>query len=204
MALDHFCLLLGLYCVNVYSLRSGVSNRQGTRLDEGDMTMPPQARIKQFAAPLTGICIGMAAACLPVLAQASEPLRVTIDKNHVLRTDRPVETIIVGNPFIADVSAQSSQLMFVLGRASGETNILGFDKDGNVVFDKDVTVVPHNTRTVTLHRGALTETFACAPRCESELHPGDDGARFEVIKKETSDHVGLATGTAAGSAKTSE
>lgn len=145
----------------------------------------------------------LAASCLGG-AIASENLRVTIDKNHILRTDRPVETIIVGNPHIADVSAQSNRLMFILGRTSGETNILGFDKDDNVVFDKDVTVVPHTTRTVTLHRGALSETFACAPRCERELHPGDDPAKFEAIKKESEEHSGLANGAATGAAKASE
>ncbi len=135
---------------------------------------------------------------------ASENLRVTIDKNHVLRTDRPVETIIVGNPHIADVSAQSNQLMFVLGRTSGETNILGFDKDGNVVFDKDVTVVPHTTRTVTLHRGSSTETFACAPRCESEMHPGDDSKNFSEISGQNSTHTGAASGAASGASSESE
>ncbi len=163
-----------------------------------------QNRIARIEGLLLGGAFMMAGVFLTGNSWASENLRVTIDKNHVLRTDRPVETIIVGNPHIADVSAQSNQLMFVLGRTSGETNILGFDKEGNVVFDKDVTVVPHTTRTVTLHRGALSETFACAPRCESELHPGDDPAKFDVIKKESSDHTGLATGAASGAAKASE
>jgi len=160
--------------------------------------------VTRFAWPLMwgGACFLAAAHFGGALA--SENLRVTIDKNHILRTDRPVETIIVGNPHIADVSAQSNQLMFILGRTSGETNILGFDKDGNVVFDKDVTVVPHTTRTVTLHRGALSETFACAPRCESELHAGDDPAKFEVIKKASEENSSLATGAATGAAKAAE
>lgn len=151
------------------------------------------ARIERL---LAGGSLVITMAFLAGNVSASESLRVTIDKNHVLRTDRPVETIIVGNPHIADVSAQSNRLMFVLGRTSGETNILGFDKEGNVVFDKDVIVVPHTTRTVTLHRGALTETFACAPRCESEMHPGDDPAKFGLISGQSSTHVGTASGTA--------
>lgn len=153
---------------------------------------------------ICAVSLGLLVAFWPGSAIASESLRVTIDKNHVLRTDRPVETIIVGNPHIADVSAQSNQLMFVLGRTSGETNILGFDKEGNVVFDKDVIVVPHTTRTVTLHRGTSTETFACAPRCEIELHPGDDATKFDSIKKQSADHVGLASGAASGAAKAAE
>lgn len=159
-----------------------------------------QNRIARIGRLLPGGCLVIAAAILTGGAWASESLRVTIDKNHVLRTDRPVETIIVGNPHIADVSAQSNQLMFVLGRTSGETNILGFDKDGNVVFDKDVIVVPHTTRTVTLHRGALTETFACAPRCESEMHPGDDPEKFGLISGQSSTHTGMASGAASGAA----
>lgn len=166
--------------------------------------MLSQHRMARVAKPLVAGCIGLALGFLASASTASESLRVTIDKNHVLRTDRPVETVIVGNPHIADVSAQSNQLMFVLGRTSGETNILGFDKEGNVVFDKDVIVVPHTTRTVTLHRGTATETFACAPRCEVELHPGDDSAKYDAIQKASSSHADLASGAASGAAKASE
>lgn len=143
-------------------------------------------------------------------AFAGQPVRVTIDKNYVLRTDRPVHTVVVGNPYIADVSAQSSKLLFVLGKAMGETNLLGFDVDGNVVFDKDVTVIPHLTRTVTVHRGgqsdlAGVETLACAPRCENKLRPGDGKDLFEKLDSQTKsysdrskDAVGIVTGSAAG------
>ncbi len=161
-------------------------------------------RIARIAGIFWGGCLIFTSVFLAGNAGAGENLRVTIDKNHVLRTDRPVETIIVGNPHIADVSAQSNQLMFVLGRTSGETNILGFDKEGNVVFDKDVTVVPHTTRTVTLHRGALSETFACAPRCEVEMHPGDDPAKFGLISGQSSTHTGAASGAASTAATASE
>lgn len=140
-------------------------------------------------------------------AEAGDSLRVTIDKNHVLRTDRAVKTVIVGNPHIADVSAQSSNLLFVLGRATGETNILGFDADGNVVFDKDVTVVPHLTRTVTLHRGsgeqAGVETFTCAPRCESVLHVGDADPVWKTLQTQNSDAASLAREAANGEKESS-
>ncbi len=167
---------------------------------------PGRVGIQRCArAALTGGFLIAGAMLLPMgHSAASENLRVTVDKNHVLRTDRPVETIIVGNPHIADVSAQSSQLLFVLGRTSGETNILGFDKEGNVVFDKDVTVVPHTSRTVTLHRGGLSETFACAPRCESTMHAGDDPARFDVITKENAAVIGAAGGQASSSSQAGE
>lgn len=158
--------------------------------------MPQHYRMPMNSRSVLTAGLGLAAIILSQPVWASDALRVTIDKNHVLRTDRPVETIIVGNPHIADVSAQSNQLLFVLGRTSGETNILGFDKEGNVVFDKDVTVVPRSSRSVTLHRGAVTETFACAPRCESELHPGDDPKAFTQVQSQTSGAVGLAKGQA--------
>ena len=151
-----------------------------------------------------GVWVALGAMLLSGGAYASESLRVTIDKNHILRTDRPVETIIVGNPHIADVSAQSNQLLFVLGRTSGETNILGFDKEGNVVFDKDVTVVPHNARTVTLHRAGASETFACAPRCEATLRAGDDIVKFEPLSKEVETVVKFANGQASSANKGGE
>lgn len=163
------------------------------------------ARDRKLGSTAARMCFALAAATLfSGGASASESLRVTIDKNHILRTDRPVETVIVGNPHIADVSAQSNQLLFVLGRTSGETNILGFDKEGNVVFDKDVTVVPHNARTVTLHRAGASETFACAPRCEAAVHPGDEKDRFDVITKQNSTLVGAASGQAGAANKGGE
>ena len=156
---------------------------------------------------MIGAGLGLAALTGILPVAAADSLRVTIDKNHVLRTDRPVKTVIVGNPHIADVSAQSSNLLFVLGRATGETNILGFDADGNVVFDKDVTVVPHLTRTVTLHygdaRGPRTETFTCAPRCESVLHVGDEQSLFETLGKNNADYAKLAREAAKNKAENS-
>lgn len=143
-------------------------------------------------------------------AFAGQPVNVTIDKNYVLRTDRPVHTVVVGNPYIADVSAQNSRLLFVLGKAMGETNVLGFDADGNVIFDKDVSVVPHMTRTVTVHRGGLSklagmETFACAPRCENTVRPGDNLDLFDKLDAQANAYsnlsknaVGIVTGSAAG------
>lgn len=157
---------------------------------------------------LRGSVAGMAMALGLGGVLAGESLRITIDKNHVLRTEQAVTTVIVGNPHIADVSAQSSNLLFVLGRATGETNILGFDADGNVVFDKDVTVVPHLTRTVTLHRGngerSGSETFTCAPRCESVLHPGDEAATWAALQKENADYAKLAREAAKGEAEDSK
>lgn len=156
----------------------------------------------RFGLNLVRAGIGLVAVLGASQALAGESLRVTIDKNHVLRTDRAVKTVIVGNPHIADVSAQSNNLLFVLGRATGETNILGFDADGNVVFDKDVTVVPHLTRTVTLHRGSgpMTgvETFTCAPRCESVLHAGDAEAVWSSLQGQNADAASLAREAAKG------
>lgn len=157
----------------------------------------------RFGLSLVRAGIGLVAVLGASQVLAGESLRVTIDKNHVLRTDRAVKTVIVGNPHIADVSAQSNNLLFVLGRATGETNILGFDADGNVVFDKDVTVVPHLTRTVTLHRGSgpMTgvETFTCAPRCESVLHAGDDSdAVWKKLQTQNADAASLAREAAKG------
>lgn len=154
---------------------------------------------------LLGACIGMLVLQAGVTASAGDNLRITIDKNHVLRTEQAVTTVIVGNPHIADVSAQSNNLLFVLGRSTGETNILGFDSKGNVVFDKDITVVPHLTRTVTLHRGtgaeAGAETFTCAPRCESVLHPGDAAPAWEPLSKQNADYAKLSREAAKGEAE---
>lgn len=116
-----------------------------------------------------------------VAAQGGEAMRVTLDKNHILRSDAAIDTVIIGNPSVADVAAQNSQLLFVLGKSVGETNIIAFDEMGNVIFDKDVTVVPQSQRVVTLHHGRAAATYKCTPRCEPVPHTGDDPAAFGQI-----------------------
>ena len=108
-------------------------------------------------------------AALP--AGAAEPLHVTVGKAHLLRLDIDASTVMVANPAVADVVLESPRLLFILGRAPGETNLYILDGDGAEILRADVLVVPNADREVTLDRNTLEATFSCAPRCAPTTEP---------------------------------
>ncbi len=111
---------------------------------------------------------------------ANHDMRVDFDQSSVVRLDRAVKTVLVGNPAIADAQLVDPKTVYVLGRMFGQTNIIGLDATGAEVMNTRVTVGVSNASVVTLYRGAQGQrTLACSPRCERTLTQGD--AEFKVV-----------------------
>ncbi len=108
-------------------------------------------------------------AALP--AGAAEPLRVTVGKAHLMRLDIDAAIIMIADPTVADVVLESPRLLFILGKAPGETNLYVLDVNGAEIVHTDVVVVPNADREVTLNRNTLGATFSCAPRCAPTTEP---------------------------------
>jgi hypothetical protein len=131
-------------------------------------------------------------ACLLFASQASAAspaLAVPQDEARIVAFDRPVATVYVANPYVADVNMIDSTHAFLLGKAFGATNLIATDRQGNQVTSRHVTVFG-SSHLVTLNRGAGQYTFACASvRCESATAPGDvrvwhDDNMAEIEKRE--------------------
>jgi len=106
-------------------------------------------------------------------AQASG-LAIPEDEVRIVTFTKPVATVFVANPLVADINVIDSTHAFVLGKAFGATNIIALDSKGNPVTSEHVTVYG-SSHLVTLDRGASQFTFACASvRCESAAAPGDN------------------------------
>jgi len=112
------------------------------------------------------------------LAQADEAVIVTIDRAKVLKISRPADTIIIGNPSIADATIQDAQTLVLTGRSFGVTNIVILDADGDPIVDETIIVRGHETNTVRIYRRAVRETLACSPVCEPTLTIGDNSKTF--------------------------
>ncbi len=108
-------------------------------------------------------------AALP--AGAAEPLRVIVDKAHLMRLDIDAAIIMIADPTVADVVLESPRTLFIVGRAPGETNLYVLDVNGAEIVHTDVVVVPNADREVTLNRNTLGATFSCAPRCAPTTEP---------------------------------
>src|SRR5262245_49517140 len=85
--------------------------------------------------PLMAIAM-ITATLAPRPAPAADMINVTLDQAVVTRLPDRIATIVVGNPLIADVSIQSGGLLIVTGKGYGVTNMLAFDRNGAVLFER--------------------------------------------------------------------
>jgi Flp pilus assembly secretin CpaC len=125
------------------------------------------------------------------IAQADEPLAVTIDRAKVMHISRPADTVIVGNPAIADATIQDKQTLIITGRSFGTTNLIVLDTNGQPIADEVLMVQASDDRVVTLYRRAERETLSCTPECAPALSIGDRVDSFDSVKKQIEDHQSL-------------
>lgn len=112
---------------------------------------------------------------------------VELNQTRALHLASPAATVMVGNPAIADVSIEGPQLVYVLGRTFGKTNLIALDATGKQIAQFGVSVTAQSSSTVTLTRGAGQLSYNCTPRCERIPQPADDKAAFETALKQASD-----------------
>lgn len=136
-------------------------------------------------------------AIIAASSQAAE-LRVRIDQASIIKLDRPVAEVIVGNPSIADVSVQSGKALVVTGKSVGLTNLMVMDGAGSIVYDKKVSVSVDPQHLVTLNKGVGRETYSCAPTCGPAFIPGDTATFIEELNKAIRGKLGLAQASAEG------
>jgi len=134
------------------------------------------AMLISIAALVIGIS-GEAHAQSSVLVKADEASVVPLVKNPA--------TVVVGNPGIADVSVQNGNLLVVMGKNYGTTNVIALDGTGEQIAEFEVSVTTGGRHEVSLHRGSIARiTYNCAPTCERELNVGDGVPEFEQIFKQ--------------------
>jgi pilus assembly protein CpaC len=75
-------------------------------------------------------------------------MSVELKKGRLLRLRRPIATIFVADPGIADIQVKSPTLIYVFGKRSGETTLFAVDKDDRVVLNLTVQV-RHNLSNLT-------------------------------------------------------
>ncbi|MFA5949376.1 MAG: pilus assembly protein N-terminal domain-containing protein [Hyphomicrobium sp.] len=151
------------------------------------------------AAMIACLAAGLSAALSGATAHAAD-LIVTYDQSQLLRLPRPVASVIVGNPSIADVSVQGGNLIVVTGKTFGVTNLIALDTDRNIIQDQRIVVRPDEVRTVHLTKGGLRQSYSCTPNCAPTLTIGDDAAYFEQIAKHNASKTSFSANTSSANA----
>lgn len=127
------------------------------------------------------------------VTHAQQPITVVIDRAKVMRISRPADTIIIGNPAIADATIQDSQTLIITGRSYGSTNLIVLDAAGQPIADEILMVESTNDAVVTVFRRSSQVTLSCTPQCAPTLTIGDDGVAFEAVNAQIGAHSGLTT-----------
>lgn len=137
------------------------------------------------AALLAGMTLMATLAISAEQARAGD-LVVRYDQSQILRLPRPVFELIIGNPSIADITVQGTDMLVVTGKTFGVTNVIALDADRNVIQDQRVVVERDEQRMVNLHKGTLRQSFSCTPNCQPTITIGDDPTYFDLISKHSS------------------
>ncbi|BCG83251.1 pilus assembly protein N-terminal domain-containing protein [Mesorhizobium sp. 113-3-3] len=113
------------------------------------------------------IAVLLAATSVITPAMAAADIEVTMNQAKIVKLSRPADTIVVGNPAIADASVQDASTIVLTGKGFGVTNLVVLDQEGSPIVDAQVTVVRQAASTVRIYRRAEVQTMSCTPYCES-------------------------------------
>jgi Flp pilus assembly secretin CpaC len=118
--------------------------------------------LKTLSAALPGVLAILAASP----AGADPGIEVEMNQAKIVKLARPADTIVIGNPAIADASVQDASTIVLTGKGFGVTNLVVLGTDGNPIVDEQVTVVRQTASSVRIYRRAQVQTLSCTPYCE--------------------------------------
>ncbi|PRD44200.1 hypothetical protein C5748_06235 [Phyllobacterium phragmitis] len=105
-------------------------------------------------------------------AMADENIKLVTNQARVLRLARPADTVVIGNPDIADAVVQDSRTVVLTGKGFGVTNIVIMDADGSAIVDDQIVVGRDDSKTTRVYRRANVQMLSCTPFCEN-AYQGD-------------------------------
>ncbi len=114
-----------------------------------------------------GFAVVLSFAALASGAAWSADIGVSVNQAKILKLSRPADTVVIGNPQIADASVQDATTIVLTGKAFGQTNLVILDGNGAPIVDQQVVVSRDERGTVRIFRRAATEMLSCTPNCEA-------------------------------------
>ncbi|HEX8664516.1 MAG TPA: pilus assembly protein N-terminal domain-containing protein [Beijerinckiaceae bacterium] len=146
-------------------------------------------------AVLAAAAAGGPAVAAPAGAGGGQPpLAVMIDHAKVVKLPERTQTVIVGNPIIADVTVQRNGIMVVTGKSYGVTNLIALDGAGTLLSESLISVQAPTESLVTVQRGLERESYSCTPNCQPSLLLGDANKYFGEVGGQATQRNGFATG----------
>ncbi len=113
------------------------------------------------------ITFALCLAAVSTVARAEGTIPVSLNQAKLLKLSRAADTIVIGNPAIADASVQDAKTLVLTGKGFGVTNVVVLDADGGTIMEQEVVVSRDDQRSVRVYRRASVQTLSCTPYCES-------------------------------------
>ena len=100
-------------------------------------------------------------------AHAGAGIDVVMNEAKIVKLAKAADTIVVGNPAIADASVQDATTIVLTAKGFGVTNLVVLDAQGNAIVDEPVRVGRQTASSLRIYRRADVQTLSCTPYCES-------------------------------------
>lgn len=135
---------------------------------------------------------------LPGTAIAAQPellpvVTVIVDNAKVIRLPEKTQTVVVGNPFIAEVTPQKNGVLILTGKSFGSTNLIALDNAGALIAETMIRVEASREATITVQRGMERESLSCTPNCQPSAQLGDAAKYFDPASGQADKRRALAS-----------
>jgi hypothetical protein len=146
---------------------------------------------------LSLIVTTLAALCAPAgiagaQERAVETIALQMDQAKLVKLPNGADTIVIGNPAIADVTVQKNGVLVLTGRSAGRTNFIALSASGSIISESMVTVSVQTSGRVLVQRGFDQSTYDCAPTCLPTVALGDEDKHFSKTIEQAGRRDGMA------------
>jgi hypothetical protein len=153
-------------------------------------------RMRTSGLALAGMVISLgmlsSGAGLAEQVAAPESIAVTLDQAKLVKLPAGAETIVIGNPAIADVTVQKNGVMVITGRATGRTNFIALDTNGVIISESILSVSVATAGKLIVQRGLERNTYDCSPTCLPTVSLGDEDKHFALSVNQSGQRDGMA------------
>jgi pilus assembly protein CpaC len=105
--------------------------------------MNPKAYALAFA---VGFAVTLGAALPPapraseMIPAATSRIEISVNQGQLVRLSKPVNSVFIADPAIADVQVKSPTLVYVIGKAAGSTSLYAVSEQDEVILNTQVRV----------------------------------------------------------------
>lgn len=161
---------------------------------------PSRIAARTLAAILFSACAAMSCGAPQAQSPDATPtvVTVTVDNAKVMRLPDRTQTVIVGNPIIADVALQKNGILILTGKSFGSTNLIALDANGGMLAESTISVQAPQAAVITVQRGLDRESYSCTPNCQPSIQLGDATKYYGDVSGQAESRRTMATGGGGG------